>query len=86
MNFDLIAPIVAAVAGSQVLVTVVQGYFNKRKTSADAASILLDKTLEWSSKLTARIERLETELAARDALIAELRVRVLRIETNGHES
>lgn len=80
MNWEAIAGIVGAVAGSQVLVSFVQAWFNKKKTSADAATILLEKTLEWASRLTARIENLEKEVALKEEVITELRVRIAKLE------
>jgi hypothetical protein len=55
---------ITAITGSQVLVAVIQGKFSKKKTEADAAQILLDKTLVWASALTVRIEKLEAEIAS----------------------
>lgn len=82
MNWESIATIVGAVFGSQVLTSVVQGYFARGKTNADAAQILLDKTLDWASRLSARIEKLEAELSHRDGIVAELRQQIAHLEAS----
>lgn len=80
MNWESVATIVGAVFGSQVLTSVVQGYFARGKTNADAAQILLDKTLDWASRLSTRIEKLEAELNSRDGVISELRQQIAHLE------
>ena len=80
MGWETLATIIGAVFGSQVLTSVVQGYFSRGKTNADAAQILLDKTLDWASRLSMRIEKLEAELNSRDGIIAELRQKIAHLE------
>lgn len=81
VDFNSIASIVGAVTGSQVLVTWLQNRSNKKKVDADAAQILLDKTLEWASRLSSRIDKLETENTYKDKLIAELYAKIAHLET-----
>lgn len=77
---SIIATIIGSVVSSQVLTVVAQAFFNRKKTSADAAQILLDKTLEWATRLSARIEKLEGELNNRDSVIAELKQQIAHLE------
>ena len=80
MDGVVLSAIIGSVLGSQVLVALAQGWFNRRKTGAEAASLLLEKTLEWASKLTARIEKLEADVALKDGIIAGLQERIVHLE------
>ena len=80
MDGVTLSTIIGSVLGSQVLVASVQGWFNRRKTGAEAAAILLDKTLEWASKLTARIEKLEADIVRKDGIICNLQERIGHLE------
>lgn len=81
MDLNSIATIVGTVTGSQVLVTWLQNKSSKKKVDADAAQILLDKTFEWATRLSARIDKLEAENATKDKTIAELTAKIAHLET-----
>ena len=87
MDLGPIVAIVGAVVGSQALVEFVKGHFSKKelsanaeKTGAEAAQILLDKTFEYVSKLTSRIEKLEVEIHELQTENASLREKIARLE------
>ena len=89
MDGTTIAAIGGAVAGSQVLVALAQGWFVRRKTqaesgkvNADSASVLMDKTLEWASRLTARIEKLEQRIIELEATNGVLRGHIAKLEAS----
>ncbi len=79
-TFELIGTIAASIFGSQVLATIASGFFAKKKTNADAASLLVEKMLDWQTSLTARIVSLEQMLREKDTLIDQLQVRVGQLE------
>lgn len=87
MDYQSLTAIVATVMGSQVLTTIAQGYFNRRKESAeaekttvDSAQILVDQVMKWATSLTSRIEKLEAELMHKDQQIADLKAHISKLE------
>lgn len=82
MTFEIIATIVSAVLGSTVLSTLITGFFAKKKTDADAATMTVDSILKWATTLTSRIDALERALKEKDDLIAELKARVVHLEAS----
>ena len=72
MNLIQIISIIGAVLGSGVVVEVVRSIFNKKKIQADAASTTVVTILEWATKLSARIDILESQLIVKDKQIDDL--------------
>jgi len=88
INGTTISAILASIFGSSTLTVIVSSYFQKKKTSADAADVLVKTIIDWASKLAARIEHLELELKnrgleidQRDEKIMELQLRVQALES-----
>lgn len=84
---SVVGTIVGSVFGSQVLATLAQGWFLKKKseaeahkTDADAASTLVQSMLQWQTTLTTRIATLEQLLKDKDTIIEELRSRISKLE------
>lgn len=61
-TFELIAAVIGAVFGSQVLGNVVQGWFTRKKTSAEADAVLSEKAIMYNKQLVERIEKLEQDI------------------------
>lgn len=61
-TFELIAAIAASVFGSQVLGGVVQGWFSRKKTNAEADAVLSEKAIMYNEQLVKRIEKLEQDI------------------------
>ncbi len=80
LSLETFGVLVGAVASSQVLVTYLQGKFNKNKVGAESAQILVDQVMKWASSLTSRIDKLEAELAEKDKIICDLRERIVQLE------
>lgn len=89
MNFEMLSAIVASVFGSQVLSTGIQAFFNRKKTGAESAQILMNTMLDWAGKLNTRIDKLEAEnselrklIDDKDNIISELKVRIAHLEND----
>ena len=79
-TFETIVALIGSVTGSSVLTVLIQSWFVKRKTDADAASVTVETVLKWANGLTLRIDALEKALSERDLLIAGLREQLARLE------
>ena len=61
-SLELAGTLVGSIFGSQVLVSIAQGWFNRKKVDADADSQLTQTSLEFIKTLTTRIDKLESTL------------------------
>lgn len=75
-----IVQIVGIILGSSVLSILITSIFAKRKSDADAATLLVESNLRWSDKLVARIDELEKILEQRNKEIIELRLEILGLK------
>lgn len=76
-----IAAMVGAVFGSQVLVTIFQNFFNRRKTKAEADSTAIDAALKYTDAITKRVEKLESDLESMRRENLQLHLEVERLKT-----
>lgn len=60
-NLELISTIIATVFGSQVLSTIVQSWFSRRKTNTDADAVISDAAIRFNNQLTERLNKLELD-------------------------
>ncbi len=60
--FELIAAVAGTVFGSQVLSSLVQGWFTRKKTSAEADAVLSEKAIMYNGQLVERIQKLENDI------------------------
>lgn len=61
-TLTLIGTIVGAIFGSQVLVTVAQGWFRREKTDAESDAIRATQEQKFIELLTKRVDKLETDI------------------------
>ena len=99
ISWELIISVVSAVFGSSVLTTLIQYKLNKNKANADTADVLVKSIMDWATKLSSRIDKLESEVEERDKkidslieelhqkdlLIQDLSLKVDKLERNGNK-
>lgn len=70
-GLELGATLIGSIFGSQVLVALAQGWFNRKKVDSDADAQLTQTSLEFIKTLTTRIDKLENALeGARTEMIS----------------
>lgn len=78
---DTWATLALAVIGSGVLAALVQTVAARRKTGADAASVISTAAVDLVEPLRVEIERLTAVVAAQSVTIRDLRAEVQRLES-----
>lgn len=74
--------IITAILGSSAITVLITSWFNKRKTSAEAADILNKSTLEWASELKKEITDLKSEIQKLNSENFELRNLILELKAD----
>jgi len=84
LTITTLLALIGTVLGSSVIAQFVTSFFQRKKVSAEAESMVAGQILQWAKVLTKRIELLEALLEEKNKVIRELQVRLARLEkTNG---